>query len=307
MKNLLIILFIHVSLLLAGQQESLAFFYNQNKLFYNPAVAGLAKDGQGNLDLSFRNQWNGIDGAPVNLTLASDMSFFENKVGIGLSVNYDKIGIDRQLDIRGNYAYKLNLGSSDLSIGLNTGLAYFNSDFSKINNHSPNDPLYGGTNNRFTVFSIGLGLFYRSKNWYTGISVPTVVALSDKYDSFKKPHFYLEAGGIIGPDYIEMKVEPFALLKFEQAAPLQYHFGFNVWFLENIALSTYYRSSDAVGIGFNYIFDEQYEIGFCYEIGVGQLSSQQNNNSFQATLGYRFNRNDLPMAFSRNYRQQFTP
>ena len=94
-------------LLLAGaplraQQEVMVSQYMFNGLFLNPAYAGSHPYVSGSL--LHREQWTNMPGAPRTSMAAVDGPLWNNRMGLGLSVVHDQIGISRDLDISGHYA-----------------------------------------------------------------------------------------------------------------------------------------------------------------------------------------------------------
>ncbi len=271
-------------------------------VLYNPAMAGIAYEGQGEIELSYRNQWYDIEGSPKTIFLNFEKNFADDKMGLGLVVDRETIGIDTRTDILGSYSYKVPFDKSDLFFGIRGGLAFFDSDFDEINTPQNPDPIYSSTGEMFSVFSIGLGTFYRTNRYYFGLSVPAVAAFSKDRDSFKEPHFYFQAGGLLGPDYVDFRVEPSLLLKYQQAAPLQATINVNFWFVEEFALSTRFRSSESLGLGMRFYLRDQFKILMNYDFGIGKFSQSNNANSWEIGLGYRFHINTKAYGYSKLFR-----
>jgi type IX secretion system PorP/SprF family membrane protein len=89
---------------LKAQQEAMFSQYMFNQLFLNPAYAGTQK--YISSTLLYRDQWANWNGAPKTAVLAVDGAFANDKMGWGVVVANDKIGVNNNTDIYANYAIK---------------------------------------------------------------------------------------------------------------------------------------------------------------------------------------------------------
>ena len=88
-----------------AQQNAQFTQYMFNGLAINPAYTGM--DEALNVTFLNRSQWVGVDGAPVTQTLTAHTLFSKSKLGIGLSLLNDKIGVHRNQKVAGSAAYHL--------------------------------------------------------------------------------------------------------------------------------------------------------------------------------------------------------
>src|SRR6187399_2281757 len=94
--------------------------YLNNELFINPAYAG--SRGFAAASMLYRDQWVGIEGAPRTATFGFHSPFMHDKIGLGLSVMNDRIGVSNQTSAFFSYAYHLTATeNSKLSFGLSGG------------------------------------------------------------------------------------------------------------------------------------------------------------------------------------------
>lgn len=107
MKNLLLSSLLIIGCLFPGcaQTDPLYAQYMNNPFVLNPAYAGFNKTV--NASVSFRKQWAGFEGSPSTMNATVHASLLENKMGAGLIVIQDKIGINSNIDVTGTYSYKL--------------------------------------------------------------------------------------------------------------------------------------------------------------------------------------------------------
>ena len=92
-KGILVILLILTANIAQGQQDPMFTQYNFNTQIFNPAYAGTWKS------LGFvvlgRNQWAGMDGAPQTYTFSMQSNTKNEKVGLGLNLVSDRIGMEK--------------------------------------------------------------------------------------------------------------------------------------------------------------------------------------------------------------------
>jgi type IX secretion system PorP/SprF family membrane protein len=90
--------------------------------YYNPAYAG--KSGGMNTLALYRMQWLGVKNAPKSICVAADMPWKYRKLqqGLGVVVMSETIGLDENLNVAAQYAYKRKMGKGTLSVGLQAGV-----------------------------------------------------------------------------------------------------------------------------------------------------------------------------------------
>ena len=114
-----------------AQQEVMVSQYMFNQLFLNPAYAG--SHPYMSSSLLHRAQWLRVDGAPQTSMMAVDAPLMKGKMGAGLSIVHDRIGVSRDLDIAGHYAYHIRVSEgSKLAFGLRAGLSLYSADLSQL-------------------------------------------------------------------------------------------------------------------------------------------------------------------------------
>lgn len=195
---------------LAGFSQAKPFYtqYILNNYILNPAITGI--ENYTDVKLSYRNQWAGINGAPVTSYFSihgplgkrdlrtSSTSFQvpgENPAGpkawdeyavsqphhgIGLTAINDKTGYINRWSIAANYAYHLPLTPKmSLAAGISAGITSVNLDQTKIEwgNLDPNDPAIGISNGEIKKIKpeIGAGLWLYSARYFLGVSVLNII------------------------------------------------------------------------------------------------------------------------------------
>ena len=103
----------------AAQQRPIQSLYMFDPLLVNPAYAG--SQVQLSATAIYRNQWVNLEGAPKTLTTSIHSGFKKSRVGLGVLISKDVIGIHDDTGLYGIYSYKLPISTrrkSVLSFGL---------------------------------------------------------------------------------------------------------------------------------------------------------------------------------------------
>lgn len=293
MKNLNNIQFIMIILLVLpwiknakAQQDLILTKYSFSSLFINPANAGSSGEDAGSLILNYRNQWLGFDGAPKTILAGGEVNLFDDRVGLGLTLGSEEIGINVRTDILTNYAYRIRLDDAYVVGGIRFGYHLYESRLSELTNFD--DPLYGSDNVSFNAISIGAGLYYERPGFYVGLAVPSITTISSEHSNFKNRHVYLHTGAIIYTgDDSDIQIEPLILLKYDFAAPIQVTLGANLWLNESFAIGVHYRSEDAFALSMEFLIMDQLSIGAAYDFTTSELN-QHSSGTVELLLGYRF-------------------
>lgn len=231
-----------------AQQDAQYSQYMFNTLVINPAYAGYKE--VLNIDALTRDQWVGIEGAPKTKTIILDGSFFDNKVGLGLSVVKDQLGLQSQSSAYLNYAYRLQVGdNSRLALGLGVGVGQYKLDGSGAHTDNPNDPNFNYGKSSFIVPDARVGVFYSNDQFYAGLSVTNLFSTAFNYSSVTEnqvakqgKHYFLTAGYLYNLNNF-LKFKPSFLLKDDTKGPT--NLDINNFFLlgEKVWLGVSYRTS----------------------------------------------------------------
>ncbi|HLG03834.1 MAG TPA: PorP/SprF family type IX secretion system membrane protein, partial [Bacteroidia bacterium] len=122
-KTLTIFVLALGSLTAVAQQDPQFSQYMHNKVFMNPAYAGMRRALC--LSLIARNQWTGFEGAPQTGVFSGDIYFpgpGKFGSGVGLNVMYDKLGFEKNFRFDLDYSFHIEMGTpGTLAIGLQLG------------------------------------------------------------------------------------------------------------------------------------------------------------------------------------------
>jgi len=161
-KALLIIGIIFLTVINLEAQQ-IGFFNNNiiNPYSTNPAKAGL--DGS-KIFLQQRNQWVGVQGAPVFSQLTGEWRLGESKSSIGLNISHSTASILSNTTSYITYAHHFRLSENQfLSFGLSAGIRNNSILYDQVYALDDNDPLLFDYNQTGTSFDASFGMNYKFK------------------------------------------------------------------------------------------------------------------------------------------------
>ncbi|MGB4838461.1 MAG: PorP/SprF family type IX secretion system membrane protein [Saprospiraceae bacterium] len=271
-----------------AQQEIILTKYTYNALLFNPAYAGSHGFGGGTAILQYRNQWLGLKGAPTTILAAAESSFADDRIGLGFTVGRESVGIDTRNDLSINYAYQMELGKGHLCVGFRTSWSQYLSNFSGLVNVDINDPVYAQPEVTISLFAVGAGMYYNTRNAYVGIAIPAVkVVESTSNGTFGSRHIYFHTGMMMGDENATINVEPSVLMAYQKAAPIQMTLGLNVWYDQKYAIGAYIRSQDAFALSTEVFLQEHYRFSLAYDFTISDLQ-KYSNGTVELMMAYHF-------------------
>jgi type IX secretion system PorP/SprF family membrane protein len=293
MKKLIKIL---IFLLLAsdalGQMTPVSSEYLFNSILINPACAGSA--GALNIAALYRNQWVNIKGAPVIMTFSVDAPISNEKIGLGLLISVDKIGVTKETNFISSYSYKISIGDGNLAMGLSAGMTLATNTWSDLVVVDPGDEIYLANSRVYIIPNFSFGLYYTYHNFYVGFSLPKLLTSNfdyrkNKYELSFKPlqYNYLLTTGYVVNINNKIKLLPSALMNFVPGEKLQYDLNMQCSLINKFFIGTSYRNNRAfVGI-LQFQINNQFRIGYSYDLELGNLGNLS-NGSHEIMLRYEF-------------------
>ncbi|MDB5211401.1 MAG: hypothetical protein JWQ30_2228 [Sediminibacterium sp.] len=277
----LVVFILTVSVSAKAQQHPMYSQYMFNMMNINPAYAG--SRGVGTMTALYRNQWEGIDGAPKTASLGFDMPIKEKKIGIGFQLYDDKLGIERTSGFNASYAFRIQLTESGtLSLGLQAGLLNYRANFTESVLFTPTDPAFS-KNISGILPAAAAGIYYNSDKFYFGISTPALLKTKIDYDGVAQVtgvtgrdlHLYATSGFVVNLNR-DLVLKPSVMVKAVSGAPIEYDLNANLWIQNAIAFGFSYRTGDAyVGMA-ELQLSRQLRLGYAYDKtfnGLGNLNT----------------------------------
>jgi type IX secretion system PorP/SprF family membrane protein len=305
-----------------SQQDPMFTKYMFNSLHYNPAYAG-AKDHLA-IGLLYRNQWWGIDGAPVTQTFTIHTPLRNKRVGVGFSAYNDVIGPSKQMGANFSYAYRIPMGNDGrgkLAIGLQGGVTNWRADFSKItlaNQTLAVDEAFMEQQPNYWLPNFGAGIYYYTQHFYVGFSSPRLIeydlrggATTDVW-ARQHRHYFGSIGAaipikgdliIFKPSMLIKNVGMFSKFSKDEAfqeigAPTEIDIDLSFLFYEALWIGASFRTAieafndtssfDSVDLWAAYYLPNGLRIGAAYDYTLTKLQNSA-GGSFELMLGYEFN------------------
>lgn len=265
-----------ISMGMLAQQDTQYSQYMFNTLAINPAYAG-SRDVVSATAL-FRKQWVNTPGSPRTGTFSVDAPFKRERIGLGVMVFNDKIGITNTTGAYASYAFRMRLKKGTLALGLQAGFNQYTADFTSVVLDQSNqyDGAFSSNVNKFMP-NFGAGVYYNTDKFYIGVSMPRIVnnKFLKKSDtavsvSHQTRHVFIMSGMVI-PLSTDIKLKPSTLIKLVEGAPIQVDINTNVWFYDAVAAGLSYRISSGTLVSMIEIqATKQVRIGYAYDAALGQ-------------------------------------
>ncbi len=293
---------------LSAQQAPQQSLYMLNKYSFNPAYAGF--DNSLSVTGVFRGQWVGLDGAPSTQIINAHMPFYYLGGGLGINLENDAIGAERNASASISYNYMLPVSkTSTFSVGIAAGVTQKSLDGTKLRapqglytdqniiDHQ-DDLLPLGTTSAIAPL-INIGVYFQNERFEAGISTSNIsepVAQLDGANAvteitFVRNYFanfaanfeignalILQPSLLLKSDLIETQIEISAIARYS----------------DNIFGGASFRgynsnSFDAVVLIAGYKLSENLTLAYAYDITISDLS-QVSRGSHEVMLNYNLNK-----------------
>jgi type IX secretion system PorP/SprF family membrane protein len=265
-----------------------------NTIAINPGYAGTRETTS--IFGLHRNQWVGLDGAPVTNNISIQTPLNLGGFGMGLSLVNDKIGPSQENNISLDLAYRININDNyKLSFGIKTSFDLLSVDFSKLNVYDRNDNSFEtNIRNRFSP-NFGVGVFLYSENTYIGISAPRILETTHYENNVQssstqtrlakeKSHYYFIVGHVFSLNE-DFKFKPSILTKVVQGSPLQIDLSANALYSEKYMMGLAYRFGSSFSALAGFQVSDSWFIGYSYDMETTKL---RNYNSGSHEIFLRF-------------------
>lgn len=288
-------LFFLISGIAKAQQDPEFTQFMFNKMYYNPAYAGV--EGITHFNLLVRSKWtgyattfDGAGGAPTSQVVTMSSPIYRLKSGFGAYLINDNLGNLNNLSMTGAYAYHFAIKEAKLSIGVNLGFFSQSIDFSRYRPSDPNDPLLRTGKETQVRFDFGAGVFYQAKKFYVSASINHLASPSFNFGitnlrNALKPTLFLMGGYnyavsynlVITPSIMIQSDFNKALINLGAIARLNDKF----WG----GLSYKYQESAAVILGMSLLKNKALEVGYGFDYIVHDQEAKQ-PTSHEIRIGY---------------------
>lgn len=291
--------------LVFAQQDIQFSQYVFNGLALNPAYAGYKE--VTNLNLIYRDQWTGLQGAPKTLSASVDGLIRGEKMGLGISFIQDQLGAQSSLNADISYSYRLLLGDyARLCFGIAGGINQYGINSSKLNTIN-SDRALGGMQASTLGPDMKAGIFYTDEHYYGALSVADLFSNYRSTDASylvirRNRHYYLQTGALFNiSDNIRLK--PSVIFKEDLHGPTNVDLNTFLLFSDRLWLGMSYQSSmrifrkarlqkdlnsaDGITALIEYYVNDRLRIGYSFDYSTSGLRNV-NSGSHEISVGYSF-------------------
>lgn len=294
-----------------SQQDPVTSQYMFNTLTYNPGVAGTS--GMICATALNRQQWVGFKGAPSTtvFNVGAPVSLFKRKHGVGLSIETDNVGFDKDLNLSGIYTYLADLNFGKLGIGVSLGMlsktlepSWYIPDGDGFT-LPDQDPLIPVNKENFIAFDAGLGIYLLADKYYAALSVTHLNQPKIRYTkeggddvtTYVSRHFYLTAGytfQLANPSF-ELMPSAFA---YSDGKVVQFNVTSLVRYNKKVWGGVSYRAGDAlIGIAGVELYNGL-RIGYSYDFPLSDIrKSTSGSHEFMVNYCFDLSLGKSPMRY----------
>lgn len=271
-----------------AQQEPQYTQYLFNSMTINPAYAGA----RGRLSVLglYRNQWQGMTGAPETLNFSADSPLGERGIAaLGAEFINDKIGASKQNTVAGNFSYLLPFKDVHVAFGIKAGINSFSLDEDKLHIYDYNNLSLDFSNRISPVF--GIGTYIYGKRWFLGLSTPNFLKTTRFDDddvqvsvATRKTHAYLFGGYLFTLNHV-LDLKPALMIRGVKGAPVSIDVSVNAHIYERFLAGVSYSSDDALSALAGFQINNNIMVGYAYDYSTTRLA-RYNNGSHEVFLRF---------------------
>lgn len=263
--------------------------YGINVSPINTAGSFLRQDGE--LNFTGRQQWVGLEGAPVTYRLSGSLPIGGKGLMAGINLKHEKVAIEKTNEVLAFVGKSIQLNHSNyLAVSVGAGVSFYNGSFSDLDSQ---DPAFVHDLRETEGLVAVSAMFYQPEKYYVGISAPKVsfsklgISSSDlKINPYNQYHF--TAGYLISLTK-DFDVKPATLLTWSKDVDLQADFSAILFLKKTFGLGLNVRTyGDMAGMA-QFIL-KKVNIGYSYQFNTQTqpLKRSMNNNTHEISLAYRF-------------------
>lgn len=294
-KFILFIAFILIGTIGFAQQVPLFTNYLMNEYGFNPALAGA--NSYIDTRLTYRTQWVGIEDAPKTQILTINSPLKSGPIGVGGAIYNDQAGQMKRTGFSLGVSYGIQVGGDSLSksmlrIGLTGGMYSFRLSEDLLAQNVNDPTLMGGMEKTWQPdLNVGVHLDLRN-GIFAGVSTPQLLRRNIDFADDQNaqtsnfvPHIY----GVLGYNFKmneTVTLQPSALIKYVDTAPVQVDFSVKATFQEKYWAGLAYRSEDAVSMLLGIDLTQSLTAAYAYDYTLSDLN-EGSKGSHEIMVGLR--------------------
>lgn len=275
-----------------AQHGALVSQYMLNGLPLNPGFTGSRESLSATA--SYRTQWTGLAGAPVNQNFAIHSPLKNENLALGVLMYQDKIGVSKTLGVDANFAYRLPLSNGKLSFGISAGMRQSTDLWTQVETAEEDDNVFQQDVSKNLTPGAGFGVYYSNFKYYVSLSVPHL--MTKKYaggDSYRSAfdsddlNVYLNSGCIL-PLTTSISLKPSFMMRYHTSGRTLVDLNLLGSFMNLVEAGVSYRHTESmVGI-MRIIVNPQFSLGYSFDYSFTDLSTYH-KGTHEITLKYDLN------------------
>jgi type IX secretion system PorP/SprF family membrane protein len=299
MRYLVLILLNLTFSILYSQNEIIVNQYTHSVFAINPAISCLSE--QAEADLYYKKLWGGFSDSPEfsQLTLFGPVK--SKKIGVGLNLSYQQIGLFSYLTAQGSFSYKLKLNDLHfLSFCIQTGIKRLQINFSKINAKDPDELIEFPKYQANTLPTADFSVAYKYKTLLIFVGANQLLQNSFKYhDATFQPTLKSQlvpyySMGAKWNKVISSSLNNSATIitRSHQGLPLQIDVSDMITWREKFSIGLGYRQSYSVYALGSVQLSQGLTVGYSYEYTTNQLN-KYTTGGHEINICYQFNKGKI--------------
>jgi type IX secretion system PorP/SprF family membrane protein len=254
-----------------GQVETMYTSYRLNPQIISPSHAG--SDSVSNITVINRQQWAGVEGAPVTYAISGNLKF-KQQSGIGFNAMYDQAGPVKVTAISGDYAYHTKLNEQwRLSGGIRAGFSNLSLDFAGLSLVHDGDALFSGSRSTGLMFNTGWGIkLNKGDGFFFSVSQPRLFKYDLGSGAYKDVAYFYTMIGTKLKINDQLSLYPSALVRSAKDVPLSWDANVYAHVSDRFDIGFNYRHQDSWGVRLGVQAAKKIYIGYVYEMPTSVLS-----------------------------------
>lgn len=263
-----------------AQQDVQFTQFANNKLFFNPGVAG--SSGAICITAAHRTQWAGFNGAPSTQNVNAEIPIGILHGAVLVNITADKIGFFQDITAGVGYAFQYDLGIGTLGAGFEVD--FRNKQLTSgawITPDAGFDPFVATFNTTDLRPDLNFGVFFNSPTIWGGISSSRLLAADLLLESNTTPpsigkiksarHYYLMGGYNWEIPSTDIVLKPALMVKSDFLAKPQIDVNVAALYNNLIWGGVSYRLEDAISIMAGYYIKPYFRITYSYDLTTSAL------------------------------------
>jgi type IX secretion system PorP/SprF family membrane protein len=273
-----------------SQQDEQSSVYMFNPLHFNAGYTGSRGAFTGTM--GYRYQWVGMGKeakTPQTQFLSFSLPLAGKALGVGMHMSNDNAGAIGRTSAFGDFAYSLRLNrrGTRINFGASAGVDMLNLKFFSLNAVDKTETQYLQDYSQAS-FNAGLGVYYHSRHFYAGASLPRIVKTTWNTANLVKRHVFVMLG-YVKPINSVTDLKLSSLIKMVENAPFTVDVNASLFFYKTFWIGGMYRFNESFGANIAYQLKEKWMLGYAYDYVYNGLRKTGMGGTHEIMLTFDMN------------------